>query len=488
MRRNRGVGRALKYAWIEMGSPEDGKALCSELDALGWENLSLYLPRVTDAGTRYLDYDRPYLPIRRRGNAVFILPNAFRDSDAALLQEPLFRMCRRYAGTDMLEKELKTQTEFLSEWIFSPGLQVRSKTEAALTLDPDQATHSANLVVVSGHGSGGDVWGGDIEFGLSLTEPLKWQDPIPGHRSLHPDYILIPACMNVTRQLAEDWAPALRREHPVRGIFGYAAGYPGAEAGAAIMRRFVQHLKKNGGEAPLLEAWAAAHEGPFEERWAALIHQGARGDTLKAWRTGTLAPLGRDGEIRWLDHRRYPDGMLLDQTAVHYYVLFGMGRAEKWQAIFDLNNRTSDYGLFPGEEGELRVRAESPGRLDPGALFSVRFYFWRPQKDGMDLERLLEFDRDWIAAQGIRMELQRDLNPEDGTHHVDGFTFTVDGPPPEGIVRFPYRVRPDAPEYYGTLERPGPNAFGRFWIEIIPPEPFHRNDNYRAFAMLRGRR
>src|SRR5262249_42754537 len=108
-----------------------------------------------------------------------------------------------------------------------------------LTFGSD-ATDWADVVVVSGHGSEGAVFGNGaradaisklfVKAGLERFRELATND--------NPKYLILPCCFNCSLELAPAWLWAFRGPPPIRGIVGYDGAYAGDNTGARVMHEF----------------------------------------------------------------------------------------------------------------------------------------------------------------------------------------------------------------------------------------------------------
>jgi hypothetical protein len=454
----RAVTRHLTYAWIEYGNPLDGEALTDGLFSMGWRNAVRSFPMKKDAfGPRYIDAAHPLLPIRWRGSALLILPNDRLDKhghgENPLIKDPIFEAFRKANGDPAIEQEIRNQNKFIAQWVFCPGVKKVSDAESRLTLDQD-ITDYVDLVAISGHGAAGLVWGGGDMANLSeaLFFPLN-----PASDRLK--YVIIASCFNVANTNIESWLAALRRDRPLHGVLGFGDAYPGDEVGKVIFQRFTSNLKAGRGSKTILSAWREAHADPHSKIWAALLHtESAKRDTMADWLAGKLKPPDKDGEIRWFDEKNFPDGKIATIKPPNLTVNFFMGSTK----ITAQNTANPDVGLFPGQKGAL-VIGKRPGRgtFSVGDTVTLVFYYYRPNKDGMNLNALLNFDR---ASDGV-ITLKTDVNKEDKTTFVDAleFRFTKAG---LQETRLPYTVSGDSVKTYPTDRG---TTHGYFNLKLTPP-------------------
>jgi hypothetical protein len=453
----KGTTRHLKYVWIEYGNPKDGAAFTDGLYALGWGNLVGELPAKNDAwGQRRVDSAHPLLPVRYRGSGLLVLPNNRvddKDRNFPYIDDPIFSTFRKANGDTTFDAEIVKQNEFIAKWMFSPGLKKNSDSDVALTLGAD-FTEYADWATISGHGAGGTCWGGGS--GAELKSALR-VPPDPATDRLK--YVTIATCYNVMEFNAPSWLPAMRRSNPIHGFLGYGSGYPGDEPGEAFFKAFIKNLnakasaKDDAGTKTILDAWREAHSSA-KDIWAALIHTSSKGDTMKDWLAGKLAQPSAGGEIRWFDESNYPTGKVMVDRTPPITVFFFMGTTK----IDRTNNDRKDVGLFPGDNGVLEITNTS-GSFSVGDVVTIMFYYFRPNKDGMDLPKLLKFG---ASTEGT-VTLKTDLNKEDGSKNVDALEFKLTTSVAK--ARIPYTVETDATKSY---HKDG-ETHGYFNLRITPP-------------------
>lgn len=472
------VTRALRYAWIEYGHSADGQALDAKLKDLGWRNLFLDLPRVTDAGDpRRADASHPTLPIRFKKNALMALPNDIKDhSDNVPVPEPLYAAYRREHGAEAFSRLMTEQAKFLARFVINPGLKKVSATEAHLT-DAADATDFADLVAISGHGSSGVIWGGNYSSGTKLTDEVASTGEERHARRLK--YVLIPTCYNLSKYNVEGFFPLLRAPVPIHGVLGYSESYPGGDTGGLVFGTFGEKLKTRG--MTIIKAFRDANAAHgIKDRWGAFMHESALGDTMTDWLAGALKAPSPSGKIVWLNEDSYPAGVEVKETPPRFLAQHVL---EDGRKVEPGNRNQSDIGLFPGKKGKLELSRHG-GAFAVGDEVRVTFYYFRPTKDGMDLPKLLVFEPHGDAD----VTLVKDDNKEDGSALEDAIQVTVKKAGP--TVTLPYRVHPLATD---TYHRDGDDAHGMFWYQVAPTKVQDEWDTspvrlYRYGAWLRPRR
>jgi len=489
-KKTKGITRHdLKYAWIEFGSPLDGAAFAAGMKKLGLKSVLKRLPPEKNKKAqkkwlpRRVDSAHPLLPIRRRCGALMILPDEIKGKSKKYVRDPIFNAYLRTHTDDEFNKEIRKQNDFLSSWIFSPGVKISGKKgseKGMLTLDSDY-TDYADIVGVGGHGSNGLIWGeGEgIELRNSIWRAHAHTDRLK--------YIIIATCFHLSEFNLEIWLPAMRRRNPVHGFLGYRWGYPGAKVGRNVFNRFTKKLKEKRGTKTILDAWREANSGSLRQTWAALLHHTSAKDTMKDWMCGRLTTPNKDGEIRWYCEENWSDGEKAVPREYDYTANFYMGTTK----ISRDNNfgGNKDVGLFSGEKGYLEI-AKKKGGFNPGEEFAtIVFYYYRERHDpGMDLPKLLDFGKPKdgrVKFEDGVLKYESDLNKKDKYKFTDGFEFTFwkskvtkANVPWEAKVQLPFKVNPKAHE---NFENAGPNRYGYFWLMM---RVSHAQDRMRG---LRGR-
>lgn len=447
----RAVTRHLRYAWIEFGHSADGIALDAKLKDLGWRNLLLDLPLKKDrlgAGRR-ASVDHPMLPIRFKGNALLCLPNDKVDGRDAWVNEVLYADHRAAHGDADFVKALRAQNEFLGRFVVNPGVRRASASDASLT-DGTDATDFADLVAISGHGSGGTIWGGNE--GVDLRGAVARAGPRHASRL---KYVLIPTCYNLSEHNGTAWLPLLHNPTPIHGVLGYSGSYPGGNTGGLVFGEFGERLKKRG--TTVLQAFRGANKRyGIADRWGAVMHEASLGDTMADWLAGTLKAPPPDGKVVWLNEANVDAGGEEVKDAPLPFVATHV--MDDGREITPTNGNDIDVGLFPGKTGVLEVKRAS-GSFRTGDVVVLTFYYYRPNKDGMDLPKLLVFE----PSAECRWELLTDHNKLDRTTHEDALRLEVTRDAPR--LRLPYRVHPLATD---TYHRDGDDAHGMFWCQIDP--------------------
>ena len=458
------VTKHLTYAWIEYGDPRDGAAFTDGLYSMGWKSALHGFPTKRDRlGIRYVDASHPMLPIRYRGSGLLISPNDRVDrhshtpGENPVLDDPLYAEFRAANGDKAFADAIVAQDKFIADWVFRPGIKRVSPSESHLTVDGD-ATDHCDFVAISGHGSSGRVWGGGD--GALLKKALYSQHEPATDRL---KYVVIASCLNMNILAQEAWLPAMRRNAPVHGLLGYREAYPGDQMGEAVFRRFSAGLKAG---STILKAWRDAHVEPHSHIWAALMHtESAKNDTMPKWLAGKLDKPDKRGEIRSYNSDNYPDGEPYVPFPPKFKVRYMTGSTK----IDRFNTDDPTVGLLPGDKGFLCIESGDGEPFKKGDVFKIIFYYYRLDKDGMNLSSLLAFgdtpDGTW--------ELVRDGNRDDHTQFIDGIVFKFGK---DGLMeaRIPYTVLSSALDHY-PVDGPG---HGYFPLNVYAPERYWPEQYY----------
>ncbi len=477
------VTNQLTYAWVEYGDPRDGAAFTDGLYSMGWKSALRGFPTQKDKfGVRYVDASHPMLPIRFRGSGLLICPNEKIDkhhygTPNPYLDDPIFEEYRASHTTAQFDQAIQEQNKFISEWVFSPGIKRVSPSESHLTLGSD-VTDFCDLVAISGHGCVGTVWGGGdgAKLAYALIKP-----PAPPSDRLK--YVIVASCYNLNVSDMESFLPALRRDPPVHGIFGYRSSYPGDQMGEAFYRRFAANLKAGDGKSnTILKAWRDAHVGPHSKIWSAILHtSAAKSDTMAKWLAGKLDKPDHLGEVREYNEELYPDGKVYVPEPPKYRANFCMGDTK----ITEMNNGDPGVGLFPGDQGTICIESTTGDAFRQDEEFQVLFYYFRPDKDGMDLNKLMAVG----DTPDGKVITGKNMNQEDQSAFVDGFRFSF-GKPGLTKVNIPYTVLSNATALYPVDGQ----ASGYFNLRVVAKErpadehPLPDYHFYRQGAWLRPKK
>jgi hypothetical protein len=479
------------FAWLEFEDTRDGTAFVFGLQGMGWKNLLLDLRATTD------DDGAPVLADDNRDLQVRVFEATARHERGAL-----------WIPGDA--------DGFTEQWIRKPG--VIASPQQTLVFGDEPGARWADLVVVSGHGSKGKVYGvaysrltredGAQERTWNVAGMLRDRTTPRGTRL---KYLILACCTNAGIAIGPMWLPAFEDRPPeqvLHGILGYAQMYPGDEVGAGIMRRFVDLLfpeKVNGrppeSERTILQCWAEANRGAAA--WGAvMIEDAARHDRMSQWvsEQGLSDPATitvKQYDEFTTDFPRPLDdshGIVLTSAPPEYEARFWVskrgdaqtnlqlvdGAAFGWDGHDTVQVGNNDnfvdpqLGLDPGRAGKLVLSSRS-GSFAPGTTMTVVFYLYRETHEDLDLRALL--DLQLSPSQRRRCLSLVDANqrkPDTGKGHVDALQYTFDDADEEarfelahGRAELLFVVPPDAPER--NHDRGTARSCGYFWVDVVPP-------------------
>ena len=408
------------FAWVELDAVGDAIAFVRAMSSLlGWKNILHLFPRDSNNKNKRVDAVHEKIPIQQSHNAFLILP-----------------------------RENKEENSFIAKWLFSPGVKVTSRTAVQLTIDSD-ATVMADIVAIGGHGGNGVVWvGSGAEAEVNLKDMLDHYGAKTHKSALK--YLLIATCGSLDFGFGKMWLKAFNKSYPVRGILGYEGGYPANKKGRNAMWGFAKYLAK--GET-VLNAWRKANTDAKIEKWAALVHESALNDNMQDWIDDKLTKIETTKNVKHFGTDTYEvGGVVISTDPPPYEVFFYMGN----ERIDESNYDYIDYGLYPGDKGYLLIKSNR-GNFVAGDTLSLLFYYWRPDKPGMNLEKLLDID---FSACHCEKE---HLNANIKSKMIDGFIYKINGS--EGKeFKIPYIIQKGSLRAY--KQQGGTNWYGFFWISL----------------------
>ncbi len=465
----RAVRRHLNFAWIEIEETQDGCAFHSSFSssALGWRNLMLQLPRGKGRKRgRRIDNAHPELEIKwhRYGRARGLL----------------------------IRPKNKSEADFLSEWTFNPGIKKISKHKVALTSAMD-FTDQADMMIVSGHGSSGDVWGNwNGKLPRRVTMFLKNWIGINSSRagsSGRVKYLLIPACYCAPTTAKSIWLPAFEKSTPLHGILGFNNMYKGGAPGARLMRKFAKECKRKPA-IPIVEAWRNANKAMganISWNWGAILLEPAKKDTMKKWVSTGLSVKAQKHKIYYINESNWnAGGVEVQRRKSDIDAFFYMADGTKIDQYTISSNPKA--GLIMGQKGKLVItnNRHAFSSWMKGNSILVTFYLFRPRHPDMKLDKLLKFD-------SSRVKLRVDTNKADGkwNKYIDGFEYEFnDKERKSGVAEIHYTVLPDAYKTFKVdvnmpknVNKSDPTYHGKIWIRItrlfiLPSYPAKRNLNF----------
>ncbi len=443
----RAVGRTLRAAWLEYQDTRDGIVFIHAATArLGFENAFSRLP--AGAGGRNT---------RAAGN----LPDMAIKVHRHTRNETAFQA--------FIAQPSQSHATALQTWINSPAV-----SGADLVADP-AAPDPIDWLVVSGHGSGGSVWGDGSGNHANLEVASSYIDGIGVDRSGRLKCLIIPSCNNVNRSLAGMWLSLFDHAKPVHLLLGYESTYAGGATGARVMARFVDKLAKNR-SMPLIEAWRAANKAS-RQPWAALAAKGGETINLDDWVNDRLPALAYVKDLLHFgeDHPGgEPAKLLDDRYAVSWVMADG--------TVLDMYNNGVAHptkGLFDGKPGKIRIKALKPQfAFVKGSEAYLAVHLYRPSKP-LDINKLLKFDQALLDPHPdtgkpvVNPEKGRTGRPEN-EHDVDAFRIAF--PADSDTIELGFTVKSDATK---SFKNDGPGGtHGRFLLEFAPTGNWTQGADY----------
>ncbi len=354
---------------------------------------------------------------------------------------------------------------FLGKWILNPGLDTDTLTENVLI------TNQADLIIVSGHGAGGTVWGDGLKKGttesISLAKVLS--DNASQACSGKMIFLVIATCWNVFVDTFELWEAVMRKPSPILGIFGYERTYSGGNTGAKVMESFCTQLKKNPSKT-ILNTWKDANT-PFGQPWACFLHKGMETFTFKNWLDGTFPSITPSANKIFHYGKLNPAGVEAKAVEFPYKLRFVMENGIAVNRANNYQNNTA-VGLFPGEKGQLLIETV-PGTpaLKKGDTINFFLFRYRYDKKGAKIDKLLKFDASLLSNNPSTgkpvVTLKANLNPWSGdpSGTINGILITV---PSDGTsLLLPYKILSTAHSHF---DQDGSyNSYGRFVLGMFEP-------------------
>ncbi len=381
----RTLSRSITMAWLEYQEAGDGAAFTHVCTSrLGFRNAFATLPRAKGSSTTRV--------ATNARDSKFVV-RAFTDHG----KRPL----RGLIGIPG-----KADEALFTKWISNPGV-----SGDTLSASPS-ASSPVDLLVVSGHGGGGDVWGDVSGSSTEVSIPAAFLQNEQQPRSGRLKCIISPACSNVNMHAAPFWLAAFQHPQPVHLVLGYEGGYRGGAFGARALTMFAEELAKDH-KVPLIQAWRTANERVRPQQpWAALAALAGEGLNLSDWISGDLPPLANVGDLLHFNSD-HPDGQDVELIDENYQVSWVMDDAA--QTVIHMRNNSpmnTSVGLFAGKRGKIRIRSKKPiGDLKKGQEVYIFIYKYRPDKE-FNIDDLLTFDTTLLHPHpdtGVPV-----VNPEEG--------------------------------------------------------------------------
>ncbi|MEM6993626.1 MAG: hypothetical protein AAF721_24140 [Myxococcota bacterium] len=347
----------------------------------------------------------------------------------------------------------------LSRWVCSPAV------EGANLVLHSGATHPIDLLVVSGHGMAGMVWGDgsgdDVYFELSSA----FTDHVAAPRAGNLKCLIIPSCNNVHEMMAPGWFSAFNHPKPVYMVLGYRDSYAGGATGARVMAKFVQLLKADRSQ-PIVDAWRAANV-PRKQPWAALVAKGAEGMNVEDWVNDKLPKLTNVKDLVYFDDDNAggkPAKLKNDKFESRWVMDDG--------TVIDINNNglgDPDKGLFSGKKGTIRIKAlKSELHFEKDEFCFLGIYLYRSSKK-FSITDLLEFDPALLknhpdTGKPVVSFEKGLMRAEAG--NVDALRIVI--PKAGDTLELPFTVKADAAKKFKD-DGPG-GSHGRFLLDFGGPD------------------
>jgi|GEM_PF-3180215 len=442
----RAIEKHLRFAWLEYEDSRDGAVFThASTSRLGFENALSDLPRAKGSRTSRSTSNLFYTKIRLK----------------------TYGKHRKRPFRGLLAIPGDGDESTLERWVTSPAI------EGDKFVSEPNAGAPIDLLVVSGHGSSGDVWGDASGERAQINLPNAFGMYIDEERSGRLKCLIVPTCNNLHEALAGSWLPLFNHEKPVYVVLGYEGSYTGGPYGAQVMANFVRELSATP-TLPLIRAWQNANEAVAEKQpWGALAAKGAEKMSLQGWLDDSLPTLTRAHKLLHFNSD-HPNGR--PPTADREYeVLWIM---EDGTEINERNNHSANakIGLFDGEKGKIRIRAMKPGRtLKRGQQVYLLIYLYRGSRQ-MELRDLLSFAPNLREPQQSTGEAVVTIEEEKAVFNdslVDAVRITV--PSDTDVLQLSFEVSKSATN---TFKASGPRGtHGRFLLDFVYEYEFYESVN-----------
>ncbi len=441
----RSVPRTLTMAWVEYQDAGDGAAFTNICTSrLRFKNAFSALPRAKASSTA-----------REAANA--------KDSEFTV-----------HAFSDHGKKPLRgllavpstTDHAVFEQWVSNPAIDGdKLVTEPAAPVQVD-------LLVLSGHGGGGDVWGDASGSKARVSPPYSFLHNEDRPRSGRLKCLITPACTNLNLGLAPLWLSAFKHPAPLHLVLGYEDRYSGGAFGARALAKFAELIVKNR-RMPLIEAWKRANESVRPAQpWAALAALAGEGLNLRDWLRNDLPPLANVDQLIHFN-ADHPGGQDVELEDKNYQVNWVMGDAS--QTVIDMYNNqpgNTGVGLFEGKPGTIRLKAKRAAKhFKQGQELYLHIYKYRRSKP-LDINHLLSFDEDLLAPHPstgvpvVSLEVGRINAQEQPNRKVpvtDALRIIV--PFDTDVLELGFTVNPSATD---TLLPDGPaGTHGRYLLDFL---------------------
>lgn len=441
----RSVSRNLTMAWVEYQDTGDGAAFTNICTSrLGFKNAFAALPRAKGVSTA-----------RSAANAKdskFVV-QAFSDHGKKPLRGLL--AIPNAADHDVFE-----------QWVSNPAIDGDK-----LVTDP-AAPVQVDLLVLSGHGGGGDIWGTASGSKARVSPPHSFLLNEDRPRSGRLKCLITPACTNLNVGLAPLWLPAFKHASPLHLVLGYEDRYLGGAFGARALAKFAELIVKDR-QMPLIEAWRRANERVRPAQpWAALSALAGEGLNLRDWMRNDLPPLANVEQLLHFN-ADHPGGEDVELEDKDFEVSWVMDDAS--QTVIDMQNNqpgNTSVGLFEGKPGKIRLRAKHAAKhFKQGQVLYLHIYKYRRSKP-LDINDLLSFDEELLEPHPstgvpvVRLEVGR-IDVRDQANRMAPTTDAVRIVVPfeTDVLELGFTVSPSATK---TLRSDGPaGTHGRYVLDFL---------------------
>jgi hypothetical protein len=346
------------------------------------------------------------------------------------------------------------------------------------------------MLITSGHGSSGSVWGDGSGKSADLEVATAFSDNVANPRAGKLKCVLIPSCNNVHSDTGPMWLPMFNHAQPVHVLLGYESTYSGGLIGASVMAKFVQKLAKDP-KAPIIAAWRAANEAVSKKQpWAALAAKGGEKLNIDDWVNDKLPSLANVTDLLHFNAAA-PSGLPAKLEDDRYEVRWIMHDG----TVIDLTNNSpanAKVGLFEGKTGKVRIKVLKPAlKFKKGQEAWLLVYLYRDSKP-LDIDKLLKFDKSLLdphkdtSKPVVTPEKGRSGRFED-EHHVDAFRIVV--PADTDVLELGFTIKSDATK---SFKGDGPaGSHGRFLLDFFPPDGWSMFENIvfsgdRSFSATTG--
>jgi hypothetical protein len=306
----------LYYLAIDGTDAKDAATFGALLESRGWKNLATtFLRPAPDDPNRLVDPTHDFLPIPlipARGKKIAVVApcgtnglglEPFWARYQGTVDSPRGRAVGRYAAAELGAKLTKhlilepaVQTNALD-----PGTPCRGFADPELTSGTTRPV-VARLLYVSTHGflsgsmaasalhESAPPWPESTRQAYALTTAYFVLGAAANSgKGFHgPEWIVLAQCSTLSMTSWPLWSRILGRSSPgVRGILAYEDAAPKPQSAVGIAEAFFRELDQG---ATFIDGWRRANHGV---RWAALVHEDARADTLSDFpRFRTLTKVG----------------------------------------------------------------------------------------------------------------------------------------------------------------------------------------------------